>query len=437
MTFGSRPRRAIVPRAAVAASVVLAAAACSGGDEATPVSTTSTTAATTTTADPANPTADGVLRIGVLVPRTGGQAALGPALAAAGQLAVDDVNEAGGVLGRPVEVVFGDAGDASTDTAGASVDTFAGGKVDVIVGPPSSGVTTLVLDKVARSSAALVSPGNPLADPPADVPYFQLAPDLDLLGAAVGDQAAERGLPTALIVARDDAFGQRVADAVAQRLTARGVTPTIQPYNPESEAYGGDVAAALAAGPAQIVLIGYAELADFIGGFIEQGVLPSAFPMTVVTDRLDQALFRRFAQPGVLNGLVAVGVGSERAALDGELAGRLAAEDPAATSVTFAAEVYDAVVVSALATARAGSDAPRALRAEVGAVTGGEGGEACEAVEACLEAAGRGPVDWQGYGGPYRLDVSGVPEEAGFVAVTMGADNTFAAATLRAFRAER
>ena len=126
------------------------------------------------------------------------------------------------------------------------------------------------------------------------------------------------GKPTALIVARDDAFGQRVADAVAQRLTARGVTPTIQPYNPESEAYGGDVAAALAAGPAQIVLIGYAELADFIGGFIEQGVLPSAFPMTVVTDRLDQALFRRFAQPGVLNGLVAVGVGSERAALDGE-----------------------------------------------------------------------------------------------------------------------
>ncbi len=56
------------------------------------------------------------------------------------------------------------------------IDGSARPRTDVIVGPPSSAVTTLVLDKVARSSAALISPGNPVPDPPTDLPYIQVAP---------------------------------------------------------------------------------------------------------------------------------------------------------------------------------------------------------------------------------------------------------------------
>lgn len=436
-----RPTRAVAVTAALAVGAV-SAAACSGNDAAPPATTAPTTAPTSTTIDPDNPTIDGVLRIGVLVPETGGQAALGPALRTAAQAAADDVNEAGGVLEQPVELVFGDAGDATTDTAGASVDTFAGRKVDVIIGPPSSGVTSLVLDKVARSTAALVSPGNPVATAPTDVPYLQLAPGLELLGTAVGRHVATNGLPTALVVARDDPFGQRVSAAVAETLEAEGVTVTVQAYNPESDVYSADVTAALAAGPAQVVLVGYAELAEFLSGFIAQGVLPAALPTTVVTDRLDDALFRRFSPP-VLQGLQAVAPASAVAATGATATGATATGGSGddATSGPFAAEVYDAVAVVSLAAARAGSDGPKALHAAARSVTGGDAagddGESCADIASCLRAAAGGSLTYEGQAGPYRLDGDGVATEALFAAFTVGADNTLAGATVTTFRAQR
>jgi branched-chain amino acid transport system substrate-binding protein len=410
---------------AAVATLPIIGPACSGGDDAGPPVTTAAPVAapTTSTTDPDAPTVDGVLRLGVLVPETGSQAPLGPAMRAAAELAVEELNDAGGVLGQPVEVHFGDAGDASTDTAGASVDAFAGARVDVIVGPPSSGVTSLVLDKVARSTAALIAPANPLPDPPADLPYLQLAPGLELLGTAVGQHVATNGLTEALIVARDDQFGQRVAAAVGASLEAEGVTAAVQPYNPESEAYQGDVARAIAAGPVQVVFVGYAELADFLQGFILQGVLPSAFPMFVVTDRLDDALFRRFTQPGVLGGLQAIGLGSELEATRNGFTDALRAAAPSLTTTTFAPEVHDAVVLAGLAAQRAGSDAPAEVRKAAASVSGGTGGDACDGVEACLRAAEAADVTFRGWSGPAHVDATGLARAATFAAFPFGPDN--------------
>lgn len=436
-----RPVPQLARRSVVAAVTALAllGAACSGDDEAAPPDTTpSVPAPTPSTTDPAHPTVDGTLRIGVLVPQTGSQAALGPAMEAAAELAVDDVNKAGGVLGEPVELLFGDAGDASTDTAGASVDTFAGARVDVIVGPPSSAVTSLVLDKIARSTAALISPGNPLPDPPTDVPYLQLAPGLELLGTAVGEAVASNGRPTARIVARDDPFGQRVSAAAADALRAKGVTATVQPYNPESEAYGPDVDAALAASPEQVVFVGYAELAEFLSGFIAKGVLPGAVPMFVVTDRLDNALFRRFTQPGQLVGLQAIGIGATLTAETDGFADRVRTKATDAMVATFATETYDAVAIAALAAARARTDAPDEVRDAALEVTGGAGsadGAECNEVAACLEPAADGAdVSYVGHGGPYRLGDDGAPTEAAFGQFPFSADNVLDEAGAQPFR---
>lgn len=188
------------------------AGACRSEDKAAPPASSS--AASTSVAPTADgPTADGVLRVGLLYPATGSQAALGPAMLAAAELAVSQLNEEGGVLGHPVELVAQDAGDATTDTASASLDQLSAALVDVIIAPPSSGVTSLVLDKVARSGAVLISAANALLEPPTGIPYIQLAPSLELLGQAVGEQVAASGNAKTLIVARDDPFGQRVSAA--------------------------------------------------------------------------------------------------------------------------------------------------------------------------------------------------------------------------------
>ena len=46
---------------------------------------------------------DGVLKIGALLPQTGSLAFLGPPEFAGAELAIEDINAAGGVLGEPVE----------------------------------------------------------------------------------------------------------------------------------------------------------------------------------------------------------------------------------------------------------------------------------------------------------------------------------------------
>lgn len=48
------------------------------------------------------------IKIGGLFPLTGSLAPYGPAIAQGAQLAVDQINAAGGVLGRPLELVIRD-----------------------------------------------------------------------------------------------------------------------------------------------------------------------------------------------------------------------------------------------------------------------------------------------------------------------------------------
>src|ERR1700759_932147 len=65
---------------------------------------------------------DGTLKIGTLLPQTGSLAFLGPPEFAGVKLAIQDINAAGGVLGKQVTETDSDSGDTSTDTASQSVD---------------------------------------------------------------------------------------------------------------------------------------------------------------------------------------------------------------------------------------------------------------------------------------------------------------------------
>ncbi|MFN0027024.1 MAG: ABC transporter substrate-binding protein [Acidimicrobiales bacterium] len=444
-----RPRSWTPAATALALVMVLVSGACRGDDGAAPPASSSAATPTTNGAATDAPSADGVLRIGFLYPATGSQASLGPAMLAAAQLAVTELNDNGGILGQPVELVAQDAGDATTDTASASLDQLSAALVDVIIAPPSSGVTSLVLDQVARSGAVLISAANALEEPPSDVPYVQLAPSLELLGRAVGEHLAAAGKTKTLIVARDDPFGQRVSAAAATALKDAGVAATVQPYNAEAEVYTSDIAAAVAAKPARLVLIGYAELAEFLAGLIAGGATPATVPTFVVSDRLDDALFRRFTQPGALTGVAAIGTGSEVASRQSGFAQQLAAAPAtanttanttaagsAAARVLFAAESYDAVVIAALAAARARSDAPAAISDAAAAVTGGQDGDGCADAAACLAvlASGRDTLSYRGEGGPYRLDQDNVATAATFARFPVGTDNKLATGQAEIFR---
>ena len=67
------------------------------------------------------------------------------------QTAVDDINAAGGVLGKPVKQVKADSGDGTPDIAGASVDKLLNAHADVVVGAAASSVSLSVINKITNA----------------------------------------------------------------------------------------------------------------------------------------------------------------------------------------------------------------------------------------------------------------------------------------------
>src|ERR671919_436054 len=88
--------------AAVVAASALVLAACGGGEGDGDKKTDAPAAK-----------GDGVLTVGTLLPSTGDLAFLGPPEFAGVDLAVKEINDAGGVLGKPVETAQADSGDGT------------------------------------------------------------------------------------------------------------------------------------------------------------------------------------------------------------------------------------------------------------------------------------------------------------------------------------
>ena len=97
---------------------------------------------------------------GTLLPETGDLAFLGPPEIAGADLAVRDINEAGGVLGADVVLEQGDSGDTTTDTANLEVDRLLAAGSDVVVGAASSAVSKTVIDKITGACTIQFSPAN-------------------------------------------------------------------------------------------------------------------------------------------------------------------------------------------------------------------------------------------------------------------------------------
>ena len=186
-----RPKRTLGSVAAVAAlSLVLAACGGDddGGDEPTGSGEETTAAA---------PEGDGVLSLGTLLPQTGDLAFLGPPEFAGVDLAVEEINAAGGVLGKPVEQTKADSGDGTPDIASGEVDKLFSKDVDAIIGAAASGVSVSVIDKITSAGVVHFSPANTAAgfDTYEDNGlYFRTAPSDRLQGQVLADLAAADGL---------------------------------------------------------------------------------------------------------------------------------------------------------------------------------------------------------------------------------------------------
>jgi branched-chain amino acid transport system substrate-binding protein len=400
-----------------ASSLVLAA--CGGGDD---------TASGDNDNEGGGGKGDGTLVIGSLLPQTGNLAFLGPPEFAGVELALKEINDAGGVNGKPITYIEGDSGDAQQDVANPTVDRLLAAKADVIIGAASSGVSFTVVDKITSAGAIMYSPANtsPKFTDYADKGlYFRTAPSDVLQGRILGETILADGHQNVGILALQDPYGEGLADNIGSTVTDAGAKLAPEApvfYDPAASNFDAQVNQVKAANPDAIVLIGFEESAKVIQSMVAAGIGPQQVPLYLVDGNLGNALGEDLPA-GILKGTKGSLPGAEATT---EFREKLKAIDPALKDFSYAPESYDAVITSALAAIAAGDDSGEAIAKELPGVT--RDGEKCTSFEQCKTLLEDDKdIDYDGVSGPIELSEKGDPTSAIVGIYSYGPDNKLTA----------
>lgn len=411
---------------AVAAAASLALTACGGGEDSAAPAESSAPAASSSA--PAAAQGDGTLTIGTLLPSTGSLAFLGPPEFAGVKLAVKEINEAGGVLGKPVVQIDTDSGDTSTNIASQSVDKLLQQKADAIIGAASSSVSLSVIDKITGAGVVQFSPAN-TSDQFTTYNdkglYFRTAPPDVLQGRVLGDLIVADGSDTVAILALQDAYGTGLADNTQKAVEASGgqvVEKVI--YDPKAAEFSADVAKIKAANPKAIALIGFDETKKIVPELVKQGLTTDKVKLYFVDGNLANYGTGNDGFPkGTLKGAKGTLPG---AAAPEDFQKRMKEVDPSLKDFSYGPESYDAANLIALAAVAANSDAGPDIAAKLREVS--TGGEKCNDFKSCNELLKQGKdIDYDGVSGPIEFNEAGDPSEATIGIYQYGEDNNYTA----------
>ena len=357
------------------------------------------------------PASTAALKVGTLLPATGSLAFLGPPMEAGVELAIKDINAAGGVLDQPVELVTGDSGDTTTDTANATVDRELSAGTQVIIGAASSSVSLKVIDKVANAGAVMFSPANTSDEFTCyedKGQYFRTAPADTLQAQALSQTMAEDGVQRVSILALNDPYGTGLADNTVRDLEAAGVpADQIQKiiYDPNAQSFNAEVDQVKNFNPDGIAVIGFEESAKIITRMHEVGIGPSDGKLVYGVDGNMGNALGEAVGPGLLAGMKGT---TPLTQTSGDFQAALKEVDGDLIDFNYSGESYDATVLSALAATAAKSTDGRAIAANIIGVTNGE--ENCDSYQACLDLLNGGKtVAYVGKTGSLAFNAAGEP----------------------------
>ncbi|MFL6626670.1 MAG: ABC transporter substrate-binding protein [Vitreoscilla sp.] len=201
------------------------------------------------------------IRIGVIAPLSGPSADFGSSVQQGAELAVREINAAGGVLGRPLELVaMDDRGDPATGLAAATA-LVTERHVDATIGFCNTGVAMKALDVFESRHQLLIVPcaqGTAITRraKDGDSMVFRVAP-VDALNAEflVGEIVDRRRLARVAILADTTGYGDGGVADVGAQLGRRGLQPVyVGRFAADAPSLDAQLQAARAAG-AQALLV--------------------------------------------------------------------------------------------------------------------------------------------------------------------------------------
>jgi ABC-type branched-subunit amino acid transport system substrate-binding protein len=306
------------------------------------------------------PREDGKVKFGTLVPQSGDLQVIVESLQCPINMAIAEINEAGGLLGGQVEVVQGDDG-TNANVAQTSYDKLLNTDlVDVILGPAPSGVaanmaSTFATDRIpvcsgSTTSAELSGAGGGF--------FFRTAPGDDLQGPALANLIQTDGHTNVAIIARNDDYGKGFSETLASALEEGGstVTETVL-YDPESgSGYDADVQKALDSSPDAVAIIGFNDDgAQIVNAMIGKGASPEEMP-TYTADGMKSSGFAATvdeSDPSKVAGIKGTAPATAPAGIEHPF---LAAFSATGIDSIFSSYFYDCTILMALAIEAAGSE---------------------------------------------------------------------------------
>ena len=352
------------------------------------------------------------LKIGLLMDFSGGSAEILRDRQRAFELAIQHVNDGGGVLGLPVEAAVGDT-TANPETAIAeALRLIEAERVHAIVGPNSSAASLPIAERVigpAGVPTISFSATSPELTGVADNDFFFRVALSDVMqGPVLARVVRERGVDNVGLLHVDDAWGRGLAGAFEAAWTG-----TIRSLAVERDRSGflPELLESAGAGAEALVVIAPGKMAE-----------------AMVRESIENGVYDRFA----------FGDGAKRPSLVRTIGGArlggmygtgpaIAPESPASAAWeaayvdehgalpvrAYVKETYDATVALALAAEAAGSLDGAAIRDQLRGVGSGPGtvvGAGPEGIADALRIlAGGGGIDYEGASGSMDWDGNGDP----------------------------
>ena len=385
-----------------AVGVTLIAGACTDDGVTAP---TIAPATTTTTTVPVR-VDDGQLDVAVLVPLSGPGAALGQGLSQAVFDGADAINGAGGVLGRPVDVVGFDEGD-SPATAREAVESLIDADVDAVIGPASSTVALATLGDLLGAGILTCSPtatALALDDFPDRARFVRTAPSDSLQASWIAGEAERTGALTAAVLYLDDAYGRPLAEATITALLGRGIAVSDQHVlgvSPDDDSLLDEATVVGDSDAGVIIVIGDAEhgvrMLSNLGAVT--GVVPGDDPPRIV---VNDALRQPPSPQPIVD-------------LAPDVRARIVGVAPAATSGSagepagpYATNALDCLNLIALAAEQAGEVDRERMAGLISPLSAG--GVSCRDFTECLALVDSGRnLDYDGPGGAVEIGGDGDP----------------------------
>lgn len=371
---------------------------------------------------------DGTLKVGALIPQTGDLAAIVKSLQTPIEMAIEEINAAGGVNGKDVVLSLSDDG-TNPDVAKGSFDTLVSSdKVDAIVGPAPSGVALALMDKIKSNGIDTCSGSTTsaeLSDADDGGYFFRTAPPDKFQGPALAQVVLGDGYSKVAIVTRNDSYGTGFGSALASALADGGAEVAINAaYDPAASDFKSDVSAVKDAGPDAVVVIGFSDDGGkIIKEMIAQGVGPADIPIYTADGMQGSSFYKGIDEndASVVEGIKGT---APAAAPNGVTSPFNDAFKEKGVDPIFSAYYYDCTMLIALAAQAAGSDDPAEIKDKMLEVS--SGGEKCNTYADCLALLEDGKdIDYDGASGPVDLSDAGEPTSGVYDVWAYAADGSY------------